>query len=152
MVLRRLHLAAAITATATILAFWSTTVASELFGDAAAVSAAKQAILWGMLILVPAMAATGASGFRIGGKWRSPVVARKKRRMAVIVSTGLLVLVPCAIFLAGRAATGIFDDWFYAVQGIELAAGASNLALMSLNLRDGLRLRSGGRIARPAAA
>ena len=50
------------------------------------------------------------------------------------------------------AATGIFDDWFYAVQGIELAAGASNLALMSLNLRDGLRLRSGGRIARPAAA
>jgi hypothetical protein len=150
--LRRLHFAAAATAAATILVFWTTTVIVELVRSAAMVAGVKQAILWGMLLLVPAMAATGGSGVRLARKRRSPIVATKKRRMAFIAGNGLLVLVPSAVFLAGRAATGTFGTWFYAVQTIELLAGALNLTLMSLNLRDGLRLTRGGSIARPVAA
>jgi hypothetical protein len=40
-----------------------------------------------------------------------------------------------------------FDALFYAVQALELAAGAVNIALLSLNMRDGLRMT--GRL-RPA--
>jgi hypothetical protein len=60
--------------------------------------------------------------------------------MPFIAANGLLVLLPCAILLDRRAGAGGFDAVFYAVQGIELLAGAANLALMTLNVRDGLRL------------
>jgi hypothetical protein len=38
------------------------------------------------------------------------------------------------------AATGSFNTPFYLVQAIELIAGPINLILMSLNIRDGLRM------------
>ena len=144
--LRRVHLAAALLATATIFAFWSATIMAEAFGTTAAVIAVKQSILWGMLVLVPAIATTGATGFWMGRKWRNPLVAAKRRRMPFIAANGVLVLVPSALFLADRADAGSLDAWFYLVQAIELAAGSVNLTLMGLNLRDGLRLR-----ARPAS-
>ncbi|WP_269933435.1 hypothetical protein [Aminobacter sp. HY435] len=43
--------------------------------------------------------------------------------------------------LAGWAEDGRFDAAFFAVQALELAAGAVNIALLSLNMRDGLALR-----------
>lgn len=138
--LKLIHLGAAVIATATILSFWTATAVSELVGDEAAVTAVKQAILWGMLILVPAIATAGATGFVIGGKWKTPLAVAKLRRMPFIAGNGLLVLAPSAVFLAWRSAAGLFDGWFYAIQGIELAAGAINLTLMGLNIRDGLRL------------
>ena len=49
-------------------------------------------------------------------------------------------LLGAAVFLAMRAQAGRFDGVFYAVQALELAAGAANLALIGLNIRDGLRL------------
>lgn len=45
-----------------------------------------------------------------------------------------------ALLLDYWAATGHFDAGFYAVQAPELLAGAANLVLMGLNIRDGLRL------------
>ncbi len=47
------------------------------------------------------------------------------------------------------ALAGSFDTTFYAVQALELLAGATNLTLMGLNVRDGLRMT--GRL-RPARA
>lgn len=38
------------------------------------------------------------------------------------------------------AYAGVFDTKFYLVQAAELLAGAINLTLMGLNMRDGLRL------------
>jgi hypothetical protein len=152
--LKRIHLAAALTATAIIACFWSATAVSELFGGEAAVVAVKQAILWGMLLLVPAIATTGATGFVIGGKWKAPLAVAKLRRMKFIAANGLMVLLPSAFFLAWRSAAGSFDGWFYAVQAIELVAGATNLALMGLNIRDGLALSrriAGSRRDRPPA-
>ncbi len=36
---------------------------------------------------------------------------------------------------------GEFDANFYAVQALELAAGAVNITLLGFNLRDGLRMK-----------
>jgi hypothetical protein len=60
--------------------------------------------------------------------------------MPFIAVNGLLVLIPCAIFLNRWAAAGTLDSTFYLVQGLELLAGAANLTLMGLNIRDGLRM------------
>lgn len=60
--------------------------------------------------------------------------------MQIIAANGLLILLPCAFFLAGRAQAGQFDAVFTGVQALELAAGALNIALLSLNMRHGLSL------------
>jgi hypothetical protein len=140
MLVGRIHLVAGLLAFVLIATFWTSTVITELFLGAAAVAVVKRAILWGMLLLIPAMAAVGGTGFRLGGKSTAPVVARKRRRMPLIALNGLLVLVPSAFFLAARAEAGQFDTAFYAVQAVELIAGAVNIALMSLNIRDGFAM------------
>ena len=61
-------------ALATIATFWLSTALSELFASQSAVVAVKTAIPWGFLVLVPALAATGGSGFalaagRLAGLW-----------------------------------------------------------------------------------
>jgi hypothetical protein len=60
--------------------------------------------------------------------------------MPLIAANGLLVLLPAAIFLNLWAAQGTFDSRFYLVQAVELLAGAINLLLMGLNMRDGVKL------------
>ena len=145
------HRIAGVLAFLLVLAFWLSTAAVELFGDPAAVAAVKQAIIWGMAHLVPAIAIAGATGFRLGGKSAAPVIAGKRRRMPILALNGLLVLVPSAIFLAMRAAEGRFDAVFYAVQAAELAAGAVNIALLGLNIRDGFAMTRPRRLRRAAA-
>ena len=49
-------------------------------------------------------------------------------------------VIPCAVFLNRWASAGTFDSTFYLVQGLELLAGAVNLTLMGLNIRDGLKM------------
>ena len=155
-VIGRVHLVAGVLAFALICTFWTSTVLSELFGSDATIAAVKGAILWGMLALIPAMAAVGGTGFRLGGKSKAPIVAGKRRRMPVIALNGILILVPSAFFLAARAGAGQFDTTFYLVQALELLAGAVNIALMGLNVRDGFALtrkrRSAGKpLERPVA-
>ena len=60
--------------------------------------------------------------------------------MPFIGANGVLILIPCAIFLHRWASVGTFDTTFYIVQSLELVVGATNLTLMSLNIRDGLRM------------
>ncbi|PBB66242.1 hypothetical protein CK228_23805 [Mesorhizobium sp. WSM4312] len=137
----RIHAAAGAIALTTVSAFWLSTATAELLGDAAAITTVKNCVLAGMAVLIPAMIVAGASGISLGKGWKSPVVARKKWRMRIIAANGLLVLVPCAFLLSSFAAAGRFDKFFVVVQTIELAAGATNIALLSLNMRDGLSLR-----------
>lgn len=94
----------------------------------------------GLWILIPAMAAAGGSGMFLGTSRKGRLVEAKKKRMPLIAANGLLVLIPCAIVLNRWAAAGSFDTIFYVVQAIELIAGATNFALMGLNVRDGLRM------------
>jgi hypothetical protein len=139
-VLRRVHLTAAAIGFATILTFWTSTVIVELFGSDEAIRDVKQVIPWGFLLLVPALAVTGATGFALAGKGTERRIRAKKRRMPFVAGNGLLVLIPAALYLDHLASRGDFGGRFVVVQAIELVAGAVNLTLMSLNVRDGLGL------------
>jgi hypothetical protein len=77
------------------------------------------------------------------------LVGAKIKRMPLIAANGILVLVPAALFLAYKAGRAEFDALFYAVQALELLAGAANVALLGLNMRDGLRMK--GRLRRRSA-
>lgn len=136
-----IHAISGALALATIATFWISTVLSEAFGGPDEIAAVKTGILYGLALLVPAMVAAGGSGFSLGGTWRSPVVNAKKRRMKIIAATGILVLLPSAAFLAMKAGQRDFGTSFMVVQGIELVAGASNIVLLGLNMREGLAMR-----------
>ncbi len=143
-----LHPVAGALAMLAIASFWLSTALAELFAPAAVVVAVKTAIPWGLLVLVPALAATGGSGLALARGRRGGLVGAKLRRMPFIAANGLLVLIPSALFLAFKARSGQFDLGFYLVQTLELAVGATNLALLGLNMRDGLKLK--GRLRRNA--
>jgi hypothetical protein len=123
-----------------IATFWVSTVVAELWLDEAAVASVKIAILSGMWLLIPTMAATGGSGFSLAKTRTGRLVDIKGRRMQWVAANGVLVLLPSAYVLADWASAGKFDGTFYTLQGLELVAGAINITLLSLNMRDGLRL------------
>jgi ferredoxin-NADP reductase len=137
------HRAGGAIALLTIATFWISTALSEVFGSAQLVTAIKTAIPWGFLLLIPAIAATGALGVKLASGSRAGLVGRKLKRMPIIAANGLLVLIPSALFLAYKAKAGAFDVSFYGVQALELLAGAVNISLLGLNMRDGLRLSGG---------
>ncbi len=139
MIVRRVHALAGVVGFLTILTFWVSTAWSELFGTPEMIAAVKGSILWGMVILVPAMAAVGGSGFRLMGEGKDPLLLAKKHRMMIIGPNGVCVLLPAAFYLEALASQGMFGTSFYAVQALELIAGAINITLMGLNIRDGLR-------------
>lgn len=123
-----------------IATFWLSTVVSELFLDQAGVTAVKNAVLTGMWLLIPSMAATGGIGFSLAKGHGGRLVNVKGQRMKIVAANGLLVLLPSAFVLTSWANAGRFDGVFYALQGVELLAGAVNFTLLVLNMRDGLKL------------
>jgi hypothetical protein len=147
---RRAHGVAAIVATLCIASFFCATLYTEAFGSREAVARLKSLIVMpGLFILVPAIAITGGSGFFLSRSRRGRLVDSKKKRMPFIAANGLLILVPCAIVLDRWAAAGSLGTAFYAIQALELAAGATNLVLMGINMRDGLRMSGRLRVALP---
>ena len=138
---KKIHFIAGLLATLTIATFFLSSIVVELLGTHEAVATVKALIVMpGLFILVPAIAATGGSGFAMAKSRKGRLVDSKKRRMPFIAANGLLVLLPCAIFLDRWASTGMFDTTFYVVQSVELIAGAVNLTLMGMNIRDGMRM------------
>ena len=135
------HPVAGVVALLTIATFWLSTVFSELFGSQALVTTVKTAVPWGFLLLIPALAAAGGSGFALAKGRRAALIEAKMRRMPIIAANGILLLIPSALFLASKARIGEFDSAFYAVQALELAAGAINIALLGRNLVDGLKMK-----------
>jgi hypothetical protein len=141
-----IHPLAGAVAILTIATFWLSTALSELFASEATVAAVKTAIPWGLLLLIPALMATGGSGFALAKGRRAGLVSAKIKRMPLIAANGILILIPAALFLASKASAAEFDAAFYAVQALELIAGAANIALLGLNMRDGLKMK--GRLRR----
>jgi hypothetical protein len=138
---RRIHFLAGLLATLTIATFFSVSLFSELLGTKETIATVKALIVMpGLLLLIPAVAATGISGVVLSRSRQGRLVAAKKKRMPFIAANGVLILVPCAIFLDRWAAAGTFDTTFYWVQGLEFLAGVTNLGLMGLNIRDGLKM------------
>jgi hypothetical protein len=136
-----IHPVAGAIAILTIATFWLSTALSELFATQAVVTAVKTTIPWGFLLLIPALAAAGGSGLALAKGRRTGLVGTKLKRMPFIAANGILILIPSALFLASKASAGDFDTSFYAVQALELIAGAINIALLGLNMRDGFTMK-----------
>lgn len=136
-----IHPIAGTIALLTIATFWVSTASSELFASQATITSVKTAIPWGFLLLIPALAAAGHSGIVLAKGSRAPLINAKIKRMPLIAANGILVLIPCALYLASKARAAEFDTSFYAVQALELVAGATNITLLALNMRDGLKMK-----------
>lgn len=135
-----IHALAGTIALLCVTVFWTATVIAEVFGDHPTVALVKQDIVYGLFLLVPAMVITGLLGFSLSRTRPGSLVLGKIRRMRLIAANGILIMVPCALFLNHQAQAGAFDVQFYAVQALELLVGGIQLTLMSRNFRDGLRL------------
>lgn len=143
---KAIHPIAGALALVILVTFWLSTAVAEMSGSQAAVVAIKTAIPWGFLLLIPALAATGGAGFALSRGRRGGLLDAKIKRMPWIAVNGLLILIPAALFLSFKAQAGEFDMRFYAAQALELVAGATNITLLGLNMRDGLTLK--GRLRR----
>jgi len=139
-ILRLAHAICGRLALATIASFFAASAAAEAAGGEALILTVKTAILWGLAVLIPALAATGISGSVLAGGKTMGLAGLKIRRTRRAAANGLLVLVPCAVLLQAKAAAGDFDIWFAVLQGAEFLAGALNMMLLGLNMRDGIRL------------
>ena len=145
----RIHAVMGFVATVTVALFFLSTVIVELNGDKQSIAQVKQLIVYGLFVLVPAMIVTGISGTAVVGSRRGRLIKTKMKRVRVIAANGVLILIPCALVLNEMAAASVFNAIFYAVQGVELIAGAINIWLMGLNIRDGLLLTGRIRKKRP---
>lgn len=136
-VLRYAHLVVGFLGFYLILSFWSSTVVSELFGNAHQILIAKNYILYSLWLLIPCMVMTGFSGFQLSKQSKHKKIITKRKRMLWIALNAILVLIPCAFYLQNKATLGMFDNAFILVQVIELVVGAINIILFGLNIRDG---------------
>ena len=143
--LLKLHLGSASLGLGLIALFWTGTIAIELAGTDPQIALVKTAVAFGLLLLIPALATAGITGTKLAHGRQAPLIAAKSRRMKLIAANGVLVLVPCALALAWMARSGQFGTLFYAVQGVELLAGAGNITLLLRNMRAGRRLTRGRR-------
>lgn len=140
LIMKRIHKTAAVTAFLLIVSFFTSSVVVDVFGSHADIAAVKQTILYSVGALMLAMMATGISGAKLYKGKLSGVFLVKQKRMKMAAANGLLILLPAAVVLASWSAMGQFDSWYWALQGIELLAGATNATLLGLNIRDGVRL------------
>lgn len=135
------HRIGAFTATLCIATFFLSTLFVEIFGSIESIVLIKKLIVVpGLFILVPAIIITGVTGFALSTKNSKGIIGQKRKRMPFIGLNGVIVLIPAAILLNQWASVGVFDTKFYVVQVAELVAGAINLTLMALNIRDGRRI------------
>ena len=140
--LKRAHLVAGMLAPLCLVTFFVSTLLTELLGSQVAVAQLKALIVTpGLWIMIPAVGSSRWQRHLPRQIAPGRLVDAKKKRMPFIAANGLLVLVPWrpSCWTDGPP-PGRYDAPFYAVQLIELVAGAINLVLMGLNARDGLRL------------
>ena len=143
----KIHLISAVLAVLCIGTFFTSTIFVEVFCSKEAITTVKSLIIMpGLLILIPAIAIAGGSGFSLANSRKGLLVKRKRKRMPIIGLIGILILIPAAIVLNTWASDDSFDTKFYILQIIEIIAGGINLTMMGLSMKDGLvlsgRLRS----------
>lgn len=138
--LPKLHAAFGAAALLIIATFWTATVTTIVIGDKYLISMVKTGIAWGLLALIPMLILTGVSGSRLGQNMRGALIGAKQKRMKLIAFNGIVFLVPSALILLPLAMQGQGGPLYWAIQTLELLAGAANITLLGLNMRDGLRL------------
>ncbi|WP_072680927.1 hypothetical protein [Arcobacter sp. LA11] len=134
----KLHKVFAFISFLSITLFFTSTLIVELFFGFEQIAFVKDKIVCpGLFILVPSIIITAISGNIIAKKSKKvELIKVKKKRMPIIAFNGVVILIPCAIYLNILASSGTFDTVFYSVQLLELFAGATNMTLMFMNIRD----------------
>lgn len=135
-----IHAIAGLSAMLLVIVFQTATILSELAFSHAEVAVVKFWIVCGIGLMVVLMAGTGASGKLLAIGRAGAVIDVKTRRMMVLATNGLLIMVPSAVFLWLWSSAGRFGALFYTVQAIEIACGLLQLTLLALNARDGFQL------------
>jgi hypothetical protein len=141
----KIHLIAAIVAVITIISFFSSTVIVELTGNHEKVIRLKSVIFYSLPLLIVAMPTIAITGARLASNSQHPDITSKRRRMKWITTNGIS-LVAIACFLFYYSANNQIDRTFFVFQAAELVLGLSNIVLLGLNFRAGLRLS--GRLSR----
>lgn len=148
----RIHALAGILAITLVATFMTATIIVEFIGDKTAILGVKTAILFGLILLIPAVIAASGTGRSLAAGRKSPLLTNKKRRAALIAIIGVVVLVPCAVTLRILAARDTVGSTFVIVQTIEFAGGLVNLTLLVLNARAGRLLTAARRRRRKSPA
>ncbi|PKH08124.1 hypothetical protein [Moritella sp. Urea-trap-13] len=138
--LKSIHKAAAILAFLLITSFLSSTIIADVLATPAQIAQVKHTILLFIPGLIAAMMVTGKSAKILYPGAMTGVFKIKQRRMKLAAINGTLILLPAAIVLAKWSALDQFDELYWAVQILEIIAGTTNLTMIGLNIRDGIRL------------
>ncbi|KXI22765.1 hypothetical protein [Photobacterium sanguinicancri] len=134
------HRLSGIIALLMITTFFTSSVVADLFGSYETITLVKQTILQWVAVLVLSMMVVGISGKKLYPAVPKGVLAVKAMRLKIAAFNGVVILIPAAYFLAAWSAEGLFDTRYWLLQVIELLAGATNATMISLNIRDGVRL------------
>ena len=147
---KNMHAIAGVIGFVLIFVFVISTLYSATFGGVSAYVAVKGFVFPWVFLLVFALLVAGGTGVNLLGKRQELLALTKQKRGPIGFMTSLLVLSPCAYFLSKWAAAGSFGTALYAVQTVELLASGVVIAMIGLNIRDGMALT--GRIAKNGAS
>ncbi len=137
---KRMHAVAGVIGFVCIVTFVALTVISAIFGGPEAYAAVKNSNFRWVFVLILALLLAGGTGVSLLGKRQDVLALTKQKRGPIGFMTSLFVLLPCAYFLARWSAAGSFGLMFNGVQAVELAASGVVIAMIGLNIRDGLAL------------
>lgn len=138
--LKIIHKTAAILAFILITSFLTSTIIADLLSTPEQIAQVKSTILMFIPGLILAMMATGISAKKLYSSALKGVFKVKQSRMKIAAINGTFILLPAAIVLAKWSALGQFDGLYWTVQILEIIAGMTNLTMIGLNIRDGIRL------------
>ena len=136
----KIHLISTVIAGLTISSFFTATIISEVINDTLLIMSVKEKILYGLPILLVSMPSVGISGLKLTGRSKSPVHIAKLKRMKVIAFNGVLLIL-LAIYLYNNSRDGVFGRFFWVAQTLELMLGATNLFLITKNIKAGFILK-----------
>lgn len=135
----KIHVAATIIATLTIATFFISSLTAEINGDVILIRKVKEAIFYSLPVLLVVMPALGITGNKLACKSKSPLILAKQRRMKFAFVNGVM-LISLACFLYYRSHYQTIDITFLGFQFAEFALGLTNLTLIGLNIKSGLKL------------
>lgn len=133
------HITATVIAVITIGSFFSFSLIAEIIGENLFIKQVKTGILYSLPILLIVMPVLGISGKKLAGNSTNPMILKKMKRMKIIAINGL-VLISLAIYLYYHAIYKTIDTTFLFIQLAELLIGALNLAMITMNIKTGLKL------------
>ncbi|MGD1894226.1 MAG: hypothetical protein ACFB15_26975 [Cyclobacteriaceae bacterium] len=133
------HLIATAIAVLTISTFFTSSLIAEILGQEPIIRTVKIGILYALPLLAVAMITLAVTGNKLAGNSRHPEVLRKQHRMKFITANGMM-LVTLAVFLYYQATYQTINTVFLGAQLVELALGFTNLVLIGLNIKAGLKL------------